>query len=137
MLTNKIQVKIMMIKYNRLKNENNFQVIKYIIQNTKNSHDMILKILAIIVIKLNDLNEDFTISIVLLKYQIYAFLYNLADFKIAISQQKDTLANTRDDSYNKKSKELQIYLQYNNHSDKFYFKLSNIRSISYSFMYLL
>ena len=75
-----------MVKYNELKNENNFQVIKYIIQNTKNSHDMILKILAIIVIKLNDLNEDFTTSIILLEYQIYIFLYNLINFKITISQ---------------------------------------------------
>ena len=46
---------------------------------------MILKILAIIVIELNDSNEDFTTSITLLEHQVYAFLYNLADFKIVIS----------------------------------------------------
>ena len=86
MLTNKIQVKIMMIKYNRLKNENNFQVIKYIIQNAKNSHDMTLKVLTTIVIESNDSNEDSTTSITLLECQIYAFLYNLTDFKIAILQ---------------------------------------------------
>ena len=75
----------MIIKYNKLKNENNFQVIKYVIQNAKNSYDMILKILATIVIELNDSNEDFTTSIIFLEYQIYIFLYNLINFKITIS----------------------------------------------------
>ena len=75
----------MIIKYNKLKNENDFQVIKYIIQNAKNSCDMILKVLAIIVIESNDSNEDFTTSIILLEHQIYTFLYNLVDFKITIS----------------------------------------------------
>ena len=67
-----------------MKNENNFQIIKYIIQNIKNSHDMILKIFAIIMIELNNSNKDSTTSIIFLKYQVYIFLYNLIDFKIII-----------------------------------------------------
>ena len=83
-----------MIKYSGLKDEDDFQVIKYAVQNAKNSRDMTLKVLATIVIESDDSNEDSTASIAPLERQVYAFLYNLTDFKIAISQQKNALANT-------------------------------------------
>ena len=58
------------------------------------------------------------------------YLYDITDFKTATSQQKDALANTREDPYSKKSKELQTHLQCDDHPGKFCFKASNIRGVS-------
>ena len=60
----------------------------------------------------------------------YVYLYDITDFKTATSQQKDALANTREDPYSKKSKELQTHLQCDDHPGKFCFKASNIRGVS-------
>src|SRR5205809_6988909 len=60
----------------------------------------------------------------------YVYLYDITDFKTATSQQKDALANTREDPYSKMSKELQTHLQCDDHPGKFCFKASNIRGVS-------
>ena len=60
----------------------------------------------------------------------YVYLYDITDFKTATSQQKDALANTHEDPYSKKSKELQTHLQCDDHPGKFCFKASNIRGVS-------
>ena len=63
MLSSKIQAKTMAVKYSGLEDEEDFQAIKHTVRKTKNSRDMTLKILALIVIESDDPNEDSTASV--------------------------------------------------------------------------
>ena len=60
----------MVVKYNGLENEEDFQAIKHAIRKTKNSRDMTLKILARIMIESDDPNENPTASIPTSGYSI-------------------------------------------------------------------